>query len=314
MSTWAGGSRRGIWASSRFTSPSSPSSSPDRSSDRPDFCPGFSRRKGGIGIGFNPDCAYNGAALFLATFFFAFQVYCDFSGYSDIAIGAARVMGYELTINFRQPFFARSIRELWERRHVTLTTWFRDYIYIPMGGSRVRTFFQYRNLFVTFLISGLWHGANWTFVGWGALNGVYLVIARLTSKPRRRLIETFHLDRVNILLNPLRTVYIFILFLTGLVFFRSPSVSDAFRIFPRIATDLFRIPSLGSLPAPYDVTRDMYFLFGLIVLLNLYDWYINREWTFLEGPIARTLVTSFQFWAIMVFGVFHNQEFVYFQF
>ena len=223
-------------------------------------------------------------------------------------------MGYDLTTNFRQPFFARSISDLWERWHISLTTWFRDYIYIPMGGSRTTVSKQYRNLFATFLISGLWHGANWTFVAWGALNGIFLVISRVTYKARRAIRQGLGLDRFNGVLDPLRTVYIFLLFLAGLVFFRSPSIAEAIAVFPRIFAAPFQSLGLSSLPPPYDLTRDMWFLFLMIALLNLYDWFLSREFRFLQGRYVGAIVAAFQFWSIMVYGVFNNQEFVYFQF
>lgn len=114
---------------------------------------------------------YQGLPLIIATFLFAIQIYCDFSGYSDIAIGSARVMGIHLMKNFNTPYFSKSITEFWKRWHISLSTWFRDYVYIPLGGNRVSKPRHYLNLFLTFLISGLWHGANWTFVIWGALHG-----------------------------------------------------------------------------------------------------------------------------------------------
>lgn len=131
----------------------------------------------------NPS-AYDGPSLLLATYFFAFQIYCDFSAYSDIAIGSARVMGFELMQNFRRPYFARSIQEFWQRWHISLSTWFRDYVYLPLGGNRVPTWRWYTNLLLVFLVSGLWHGANWTFVVWGALHGTYLVFA-IATRDRR---------------------------------------------------------------------------------------------------------------------------------
>ncbi|CAN5908465.1 hypothetical protein BH23GEM7_BH23GEM7_20090 [soil metagenome] len=133
----------------------------------------------------NP-AGFDGPTLLLATYFFAFQIYCDFSAYSDIAIGAARVMGFELMQNFRRPYFARSIHEFWQRWHISLSTWFRDYVYIPLGGNRVPFWRWYVNLFAVFLVSGLWHGANWTFVVWGGLHGFYLVFSLMTRNVRDR--------------------------------------------------------------------------------------------------------------------------------
>jgi alginate O-acetyltransferase complex protein AlgI len=130
--------------------------------------------------------AYAASALLLATYFFAFQIFCDFAGYSSIAIGAAAVLGYDLMQNFRRPYFATSIREFWGRWHISLSTWFRDYVYIPLGGSRTTRLRWYGNLFAVFAISGLWHGAAWTFVIWGALHGGYLVASLLTAELRDR--------------------------------------------------------------------------------------------------------------------------------
>ncbi|MCE7945771.1 MAG: MBOAT family protein, partial [Chlorobi bacterium CHB1] len=131
---------------------------------------------------YNNPADYTGLPVIIATYFFAFQIYCDFSAYSDIAIGAARVLGFDLMKNFRQPYLAQSIGEFWKRWHISLSTWFRDYLYIPLGGNRVSRLRWYVNLMAVFLISGLWHGANWTFVVWGALHGSYFVLSLLTQK------------------------------------------------------------------------------------------------------------------------------------
>ena len=129
---------------------------------------------------------YSGLALIVATIFFTFQIYCDFSGYSDIAIGSARVMGFELMDNFKRPYFSKSISEFWKRWHISLSSWFRDYLYIPLGGNKVMKWRWYYNLFITFLISGFWHGANWTFIAWGALHGTYLITAIILKNPSKR--------------------------------------------------------------------------------------------------------------------------------
>src|SRR5262249_18899478 len=126
------------------------------------------------------------APLAVATVFFAYQIYCDFSGYSDIAIGSAQGLGFRLMENFHHPYASASIAEFWKRWHISLSTWFRDYVYIPLGGNRVSIPRWYANLFITFLISGLWHGANWTFVVWGALNGAYLILSIMTAGIRDR--------------------------------------------------------------------------------------------------------------------------------
>lgn len=144
---------------------------------------------------YNSPAEFQGLTLILATYFFAFQIYCDFSGYSDIAIGAARIMGYDLMINFRQPYFSQSIAEFWKRWHISLSTWFKDYLYIPLGGNRVAKNRWYFNLMAVFLISGLWHGANWTFVLWGFLHGFYLVFSIWTQNIRDTISHAFRVDR-----------------------------------------------------------------------------------------------------------------------
>ncbi len=130
---------------------------------------------------------YQGIPLIIASVFFSFQIYCDFSGYSDLAIGAAKVMGFNLMKNFNRPYFSKTISEFWKRWHISLSTWFRDYLYIPLGGNRKAKYRWYYNLFITFLISGLWHGANWTYIIWGSLHGSYLIIGLSASIIRNRI-------------------------------------------------------------------------------------------------------------------------------
>ncbi|MGN0999981.1 MAG: MBOAT family O-acyltransferase [Faecousia sp.] len=160
-----------------------------------------------------------GAALAAATVFFAFQIYCDFSGYSDIAQGCGRLMGIRLSDNFRQPYAARSIRDFWQRWHISLTRWFRDYLYIPLGGSRKGLLRTCIHILITFLVSGLWHGADWTFVLWGGLHGMYMVIERLFGEKKQ----------------PGRAVT-FLLVCFAWIFFRSESIQDAFWVVGRIFT------------------------------------------------------------------------------
>ncbi len=168
-----------------------------------------------------------GAATVLATVFFAFQIYCDFGGYSHIAIGAAQVMGFTLMENFRRPYLAQSAAEFWRRWHISLSTWFRDYLYIPMGGSRKGPLRKYLNTMVTFLVSGLWHGANWSFVVWGGLNGAYQVAGALLRPAREGLSRTLGIRRERPLWAALRTLFTFCLVDFAWLFFRAPSFSAA---------------------------------------------------------------------------------------
>lgn len=148
-----------------------------------------------VNIVYNDPTSFTGTPLILATIFFAFQIYCDFSGYSDIAIGAAQIMGFRLMDNFKRPYFSRSISEFWKRWHISLSTWFKDYLYIPLGGNRVAIPRWYANLFIVFLVSGLWHGANWTFVIWGALHGIYLILEMVLLPYKNKLFSLLYLDK-----------------------------------------------------------------------------------------------------------------------
>lgn len=183
------------------------------------------------------------ADLLLATYFFAFQLYCDFSGYSDIAIGAAKVLGFDLMDNFRRPYLSTSVREFWANRwHLSLTTWFRDYMYIPMGGRRVSTPRRCVNVMAVFLASGLWHGANWTFVVWGGLNGAYQVVSLLTAGARRRLTGTASApSAARSLVSALVTFH---LILITWIFFRASSLSDATTILSRVTAAVPGLPLL----------------------------------------------------------------------
>ncbi|MBZ0165909.1 MAG: MBOAT family protein [Candidatus Omnitrophica bacterium] len=173
---------------------------------------------------------YQGLPLILATYLFAFQIYCDFSGYSDIAIGSARVMGIRLMKNFDLPYFSQSIAEFWRRWHISLSTWFRDYLYIPLGGNRVGKWHWHFNLFIVFLISGLWHGAAWTFVIWGGLHGLYLVFSLWTRPWREKMATAIGLQNHPLILKWVRIGITFHLVLLGWIFFRANSLADAWYI------------------------------------------------------------------------------------
>lgn len=168
---------------------------------------------------------HSGVTLLLATYLFAFQIYCDFSGYSDMAIGMARMMGVNLVTNFRTPYFALSVQDFWRRWHISLSTWFRDYVYLPLGGNRGSRSRTMLNTLSVFLISGLWHGANWTFVIWGGLHGVYLIIERLFSGQR-----TVGEGSVSVIGRVMRVVLTFNLVCLAWVFFRAPTVGEAIHI------------------------------------------------------------------------------------
>jgi D-alanyl-lipoteichoic acid acyltransferase DltB (MBOAT superfamily) len=183
------------------------------------------------GVYSNPS-VYPACSIALATLFFAFQIYCDFSGYSDIAIGSARALGFNLMTNFRRPYFARSVTDFWRRWHISLTTWFKDYIYIPLGGNRKGLPRQCFNILVVFTISGLWHGAAWHFVAWGLIHGIIQVFERIYRQisGRRKIVYTHTVGAA------FSIVITFIVVCIAWVFFRADSITSAFSICAKLAT------------------------------------------------------------------------------
>jgi len=179
---------------------------------------------------------FNGASLLIATVFFAYQIYCDFSGYSDIAIGCAQVMGHTLMTNFNRPYFAASIPDFWRRWHISLSSWFRDYLYIPLGGNRVPLHRLYLNLLIVFVVSGLWHGANWTFMAWGLLHGLYYVASKITHRFREKAVKSTGMTRLPRLHHLLKIIITFTLVCFAWIFFRADSMSDAVVVVSRLGT------------------------------------------------------------------------------
>ena len=229
---------------------------------------------------YNHPTDHQGLPVVLATYFFAIQLYCDFSGYSDIAVGAARVMGYDLVENFKQPYSSSSIADFWRRWHISLSNWFRDYLYIPLGGNRVPEWHRYANVLIVFVASGLWHGANWTFVLWGALHGLYYLLEDWTRKIRVQIAQALHLaDGFRAMQGiasqekpTVRTaIGVFVTFhlvCFAWIFFRANSISDAFLLINRMvqirnSTDVYA-PWVGIVDHP---GLEMAFAFGLVVLL-----------------------------------------------
>ncbi|MDZ4824012.1 MAG: MBOAT family O-acyltransferase [Flavobacteriales bacterium] len=250
--------------------------------------------------------------LLLATYFFAFQIYCDFSGYSDIAIGVAKTMGIDLMENFRIPYLARSISEFWSRWHISLSTWFRDYLYIPLGGSRISEWRTNLNLFAVFAISGLWHGAAWTFIIWGILHGSYLVIENLLKKRERNSTNTI---RGSIIIKAIRTIFIFHLVLFAWIFFRADSLGDAVTVIDGIFSFA---PQQAELPV--EILRLLYLgilfkAFFVVALFASDPWMrkILRSETHLTYT-PKLLLFGFLLAVIVLFGNWGEVEFIYFQF
>ncbi|PID91752.1 MAG: membrane-bound O-acyltransferase family protein [Bacteroidetes bacterium] len=267
-----------------------------------------------VNIVYNNPGDYGGFQNMIATFFFSFQIYCDFSGYSDIAIGAALILGYRLMTNFRRPYFAMSIREFWKRWHISLSTWFQDYVYISLGGNRVVKWRWYYNLFITFLVSGLWHGAEWTFVIWGALHGFYLVFAIMTKKFRDRFNKGIGLTKFNGLYKTSQILITFVLVYFSWIFFRANNTYDAFQIIG----DTFRFTGSGQLNL-FHFRVDFLLAFlgiGILLLVESLEEYTGlyaRLKANLSRPV-KWLVLSVLIIAIAILGVWQGSDFLYFQF
>jgi D-alanyl-lipoteichoic acid acyltransferase DltB (MBOAT superfamily) len=258
---------------------------------------------------------FSGAELTVATLAFSLQIYCDFSGYSDIAIGIARLMGYELRINFRQPYFSRSVGEFWHRWHISLSTWFRDYVYIPLGGNRVAVPRYYFNILATFMISGLWHGASWTFLIWGSLHGAFLLVSHLTSALRLRISGTLRVDRIPRVVAGSQVLVTFLLVTIAWIVFRAKDVETA----AYIATHLFPFGrfnsftlAMGAIPR-----ANIPFLLIFIVAMFLVEWWMmhpHRAPLVWSRPSVRWACYYACAYAVVFFGVFGHTDFIYFQF
>jgi D-alanyl-lipoteichoic acid acyltransferase DltB (MBOAT superfamily) len=252
--------------------------------------------------------------LVLGTYFFAFQIYCDFSGYTDIARGAARVLGFSLMENFRRPYFATSITEFWSARwHISLSRWFRDYLYFPLGGNRVGVPRWYANLFLVFLVSGLWHGSNWTFVIWGALNGGYQVAYVASAASRTSIGQLIRIPAW--LTGPLSGLLTFHLVLFSWVFFRAASLADATTVFSRVWQ---AFPNLPVLLANYPFTFEVVAAIVLIVVLMLVELFDERrpglEWLRARPAPVRWAAAYVLLACLLVLGNWSLTRFVYMQF
>lgn len=262
------------------------------------------------------DAAYNnpqnhsGITLLLASVFFAFQIYCDFAGYSNIALGVARVMGFRLMVNFKRPYFATSISEFWRRWHISLSSWFTDYLYIPLGGNRVSVPRWYFNLFFVFLVSGLWHGANWTFIIWGAINGLYLIFSIIFKKPIARISSILQLNKFPKLLTVIQIFITFFLAVFAWTFFRANSITDASLIIKKIFT--FKGPLFAE-----DPFLIMYSIIGISILLIrefFLEFYPGISLLNNKNVVIRYATYTGIIMLILMIGVFDGGQFIYFQF
>ena len=256
---------------------------------------------------------YSGFSLLLATLFFTIQIYCDFSGYSDIAIGSAKLFGIDLMTNFKSPYFSQSIKEFWSRWHISLSTWFKDYIYIPLGGNRVSKPRHFFNLVITFLASGLWHGANWTFVIWGGIHGIAQGIENLIipkSKAKSKGIVWF-----------IRVVFVFIFVSFAWVFFVSNSLSDACYVLGNWYKGIGSISSYisnGFSDMGLGGTN-LLFLVPSLLLLTIYDYFslkgdVIKMFSNNNRTLRWAIYVVFIIWMIVSMPYSNLNEFIYFQF
>lgn len=260
----------------------------------------------------------SGYQMALGTVLFAIQIYCDFASYSIIAIGAAQVMGFTLMENFRQPFFATSCKELWNRWHISLNTWFRDYLYFPLGGSRKGKLRKHINLMIVFLVSGLWHGANWTFILWGLLSGLFQVLGELLFQTRVNICSLIHLKEGK-LRHMLSVVGTFLLFCFSLVFFRSDTVGQAFSIIIKIFTAFDFASILSTSPFSLGIgAYHMLILMLAVVILFVVDLMKEHGFTALklgEKPWYIRWAVYYGLGLLIILSAnFGAQEFIYFQF
>ena len=259
---------------------------------------------------FNNSGDYSGSTLVLGAVFFAFQIYGDFSGYSDIAMGASRLLGIELLKNFSFPYFSRDIAEFWRRWHISLSSWFKDYLYIPLRGSKGSIWIRIRNTFIIFLVSGFWHGANWTFIAWGTLHAFYFLPLLIFNKNRRNIEIVASNRQLPTIKDSLSILFTFVLTTFAWIFFRASSIGAAFQYIKGIFNlSLFTSPSV----------RPSYLIFLILFFMSI-EW-LGRRQTFALGSFNqlgnryfRWLFILFLLILIFIFNSPIEQQFIYFQF
>ncbi len=261
---------------------------------------------------FNNSGDYSGSTLVLGALFFAFQIYGDFSGYSDIAIGTSRLFGFNLMRNFNFPYFSRDIAEFWRRWHISLSSWFRDYLYIPLGGSRGGTWMKIRNTFIIFIVSGFWHGANWTFIIWGALNAIYFLPLMLTKNNRKNIDIVAKGKYLPSIKDALLMLLTFVLTLFAWIFFRAENIAHAFQYI----SDIFSHPHTFFVIQKFAQYKTILIL-SLVFLL--FEWF-GREQEYALAKINTRVKAPLQYviYYLIIVAIFwfggQEQQFIYFQF
>jgi D-alanyl-lipoteichoic acid acyltransferase DltB (MBOAT superfamily) len=246
---------------------------------------------------------YNGATCFVASVFYTLQIYCDFSGYSLMAIGIARTLGFNLHDNFRRPYFAISITDFWKRWHITLTRWLTQHIYIPLGGNRCSKARNYWNIFVTFLVSGIWHGANWTFIVWGCVHGVLQILEKALGWQKY--------EGNNGFVKAIRILVTFLLVNFAWIFFRMPNIGDAFEMVGKMFTNI-GIPSLSD----FGMKATLMSAIGLLILIfkDSRDEFFRDRFLFLDKKVESWVIYVVLFCLILNFGVLDGGQFIYVSF
>lgn len=265
---------------------------------------------------FNNSSNASGSTLFVGAIFFTFQIYCDFSGYTDIAIGTAKLFGFDLLRNFNYPYFSRDIAEFWRRWHISLSSWFRDYLYIPLGGNSGGKWIRIRNIFIIFLVSGFWHGANWTFLAWGALNAIYMLPLVLLKRNRTNLeivAKGRYLPTIKEFFNMLLT---FILAVLAWIFFRASSIRQAFHFLLGIFSKSFFTRPDGRL---FSGQIHAKYILLLVFAFTIIEW-IGRENRYAIQTLfsKQHKIIRYSFYFILMYAMiyFHgeDEQFIYFQF
>lgn len=272
---------------------------------------------------YNSPYDYNGISFIIATIFFAIQLYCDFSGYSDIAIGCAKLFNINLMENFKSPYFSKSIKEFWTRWHISLSTWFKDYLYISLGGNRKGIIRTYFNLMITFLVSGIWHGANWTFILWGGLNGFYQIIGDLKNRFLKSINFNIKNKYINSFFNIFRILITFSLICFSLIFFRANTVKDAFYIINNLFSDIQNVNNIQYL---YNISTqlglnifEILMATACIIILFIIEIFEYKQRIYITLNKLPFIIRFIFYYIITIIilsmGVFNNAgQFIYFQF
>lgn len=263
---------------------------------------------------FNNSADYSGSTLLLGAVFFTFQIYGDFSGYSDIAIGTSRLFGFNLKQNFAFPYFSRDIAEFWRRWHISLSTWFRDYVYIPLGGSQGGTLSKVRNTFIIFIVSGFWHGANWTFLAWGVINAIYFLPLLLLNRNRANTDTVAQNRNIPSLRECFQMGMTFSLTVLAWIFFRADNIQHAFDFIAQIFSS-----SLFSIPEPKMSRMFILQILLMIIIFMIFEWNGRENKHALENlfPHRHKIVRrGIYFGIVLSISLFlgSEQEFIYFQF